>query len=196
MADTLVTRAYDIKILGYQDALKNLQALTAAFTKMDETKRKTDEQLKKAIEAGNTKGIEALTLKVKELEKSLQDLDKTRERSAREVQLLASAEKLEAEAKLKNAQANSVITASIIDQDKELDRQISLGEKKLAQDERKQQADEKELQRLIKLEEAEKKRNAAAGKTTTPGNVPVTADTKAAEDSLNGLKVILKASGE
>jgi hypothetical protein len=194
MANTLVSRVYDISIMGYADALKQLQALTAAFTKMDETKKRTDAALKTAIATGDTKAVEGLTLKVKELEKSLQDLDKTRERSAREVQLLASAEKLEAEAKLKSAQADKVKMESLISQDAELERQISLGERKLLQEDKKQKADEKELQRLIKLEEAERRRNAASGKTTATGpNIPISADTKAAEDSLNGLKVILKA---
>lgn len=192
----LVSRIYDIKVTGYQDALKNLQALTAAFAKMDEVKRKTDEQLKQAVASGNTQAVEALTVKVKELETSLKNLDKQREKSAREVKLLAEAEKTKADAALKHAQANKVITDSIIEQDKEIDRQIALTDRRAKE---KEAADNKELKRLIELEEAERKRNAAAAgspklsSTTSAATVSVNANTTLANDSLNGLRAVLKA---
>jgi hypothetical protein len=141
MNEPIISRVYDLKVQGYDAALKNLNAITAAFTKMDETKRKTDEQLKKAVEAGNAAAIDKLVLKVKELEASLKNLDKQREQSAKEVELLAKAEKIEADTKLTNAKATTeqakaeaVRTKSIIDQEKELDRQIALEDKKAKAD--------------------------------------------------------------
>lgn len=123
MNETLINRVYDVRVAGYDESLKNLKALTAAFNKMDETKRKTDEQLRKAVEAGNTAAVDKLTAKVKELETQLKKLDKARVESAKEVELLAKAEKLEADARLTN-------TKNIILQEKELDRQIALEEKR------------------------------------------------------------------
>src|SRR5690349_8694800 len=115
MSDALVTRAYDIQISGYAQAEKNLKTLTSLFTKMDQAKRKTDEQLKKAVEAGNVRAIEQLSAKVKQLEANLKTLDAQRKSSAKEVELLAKAEKLEAEARLTN-------TKAVILQDKEEER--------------------------------------------------------------------------
>jgi tape measure domain-containing protein len=127
--EPIISRVYDLKIAGYDDAFAILQKITTAFKQMDETKRKTDEQLRKAVEVGNQAAIDKLTAKVKELETSLKSLDKQRQQSAKEVETLAKAEKLEAEAKLKNAQADRERTKSLIDQEKELDRQIDREDK-------------------------------------------------------------------
>lgn len=141
MDEPIISRVYDLKVQGYDAALKNLQDLTAAFTLMDQTKQKTDLQLKQAVEVGNTQAIGQLTAKLKELQDSLQNLDKQRQASAKEVQLLAAAEKLEADAKLSStksvteqAKAQAIVTKSLIDQEKELDRMIALEEKKAAAD--------------------------------------------------------------
>jgi hypothetical protein len=137
MSDPLISRIYEVKINGYEQSLKNLKAVTTAFQQMDATKKLTDQELKKAIEVGNAASINQLTARVKELEASLKNLDAQREKSAKEVALLAKAEKDEASAK-------AIITKSIIDQDKELDRQIALQEKQRQQSEKNRLANEAE----------------------------------------------------
>jgi hypothetical protein len=137
MSDPLISRIYEVKVNGYEQSLKNLKAVTTAFQQMDATKKLTDQELKKAIEVGNAASINQLTARVKELEASLKNLDAQREKSAKEVALLAKAEKDEASAK-------AIITKSIIDQDKELDRQIALQEKQRQQSEKNRLANEAE----------------------------------------------------
>ncbi|RFM30029.1 phage tail tape measure protein [Deminuibacter soli] len=133
---SLVNRVYDIKVQGTESSLKNVQALTAAFNKLDQTKRKTDEQLQKAVAAGNAEAVSKLTARIAELETAMKNLDKQRQQSAKEAEILARAEKLSADAELQAAKAAAVRAKSLSDQDKELDRQIANQQRR-----NKQQAD-------------------------------------------------------
>lgn len=187
-----VNRIYDIRVAGHKESLKALETLTKAFEVMDNTKRKLNENLKKAIDVGNTTAVEKLTGMVADLEKKLKNLDQQRQKSAKEVELLARAEKLQAEgldklaaARLKESQAtlnaekaNAVRMSSMIEQ-------------------------ERELERLIALEEKEKAaRDKAAGQTNNAIPQPVsgtqiigtkfTTDTGATDGFLTGLKSKLK----
>jgi hypothetical protein len=133
MSEVLATRIYDLKIQGYEDAAKKVQALTVAFQKMDTTKRKLNEQLQKRIDTGDTSAIQALTSRIKDLERQMDSVSKKRETAAKEALLLAQAEK-------ELAKAEDVRLQSQIKQDKELDRQISLEEKQRKQLEKEKQA--------------------------------------------------------
>ena len=122
MAEALLQRVYDIKIAGYDDSIKSVNALTIAFNKMDDAKKKLNTSLQQKLDAGDTSAIQLLTDQIKKLEVEMQNVSQKREASAKESALLAKAEK-------DLAAAEAIRTKSIIDQEKELDRQIALEQK-------------------------------------------------------------------
>lgn len=137
--EPLISRVYDLKVSGYDDAIAKVSAMTKAFKGMDDTKKKLNEQLQKKIEVGDAKSIADLTAQIKALQLEMTNLSKKRESSAKEIALLAQAEKSEAEAKLVNIKAEREKTKSIIDQEKEIDRLIAQEEKKAKSDARSNQ---------------------------------------------------------
>ncbi|MGN6438170.1 MAG: hypothetical protein ACTHMM_16640, partial [Agriterribacter sp.] len=131
MADgnALVQRVYDIKVLGADASLKHVTQLTTAFNRMDAAKRRLNTQLEKKTAVGDTAAIATLTARIKELETAMKNIDRQRQQSAKEIALQAKAEK-------DLAAAEAIRTKSIIDQEKELDRQIALEERKSKQNQR------------------------------------------------------------
>lgn len=116
--EPLVSRVYDLKVAGYDDSFQKVTALTAAFDRMDASKRKLNEQLQKKLDSGDATAIQQLTAKIKDLETNMKKLSVQKEASAKETLLLAKAE-------TEAARAAGLRTKSIIDQEKELDRQIA-----------------------------------------------------------------------
>jgi len=140
MSEPIINRIYDLKIAGYDDSMAKVEALTNAFTKMDEVKRKLNTQLQEKVNAGDTDAVTQLTKKIADLENQMANLKTQRDSAAKEEALLAKAEKDRADALLKTQKAEESVAKteqirinSTIAQEKELDRQIALEEKQAQQ---------------------------------------------------------------
>lgn len=127
MSEPLISRVYDLKISGYDESIKQVKALTAAFKAMDAQKEKLNQQLQSKLNIGDTEAVKLLTAEIKKLQTEMDALSKKKESSAKESALMAKAEKDLAAAELTR-------TKNIVDQNKESDRQTALQEKKSKQD--------------------------------------------------------------
>lgn len=129
MSEALLNRVYDLRVANYDDSLAKVAALTKAFDKMDASKKKLNESLQRKLEAGDAAAVQELTKRLAELEKEMKNVSVQREKSAKEVELLAKAELSEAKAKTELAKATRLKQQADIDANKELDRQIALEQK-------------------------------------------------------------------
>lgn len=89
MSEPLINRIYDLKISGFEDAFIKVTNLIKAFSDLDAQKIKADEQLKKAVQVGDTETIEKLSAKIKELETALKNLDTQKAQSIKTATALA-----------------------------------------------------------------------------------------------------------
>lgn len=92
MSEVLASRIYDLRISNYEDSLKKVQALTAAFNKLDATKKRLNDQLQKKLEAGDSAAVDALSKRLAELEKKLAEVGKRKRESQKESEALGKAE--------------------------------------------------------------------------------------------------------
>jgi DNA repair exonuclease SbcCD ATPase subunit len=92
MSELLASRIYDLRISNYEDSIKKVRALTAAFNKLDATKKKLNEQLQQRIEAGDSSAVDALRARLAELEKQLAAVSKRKNEAAKESDGLAKAQ--------------------------------------------------------------------------------------------------------
>lgn len=160
MSEPIINRIYDLKISGYDDSIQQVEALTNAFLKMDETKRKLNSQLQEKLNAGDSDAVTQLTAKIKDLETEMAKLKTQRDSAAKEQALLAKAEKDQADAYLKTqkaaeslAKTEQIRTSTAISQEKELDRQIALEEKQAQQLAKEKQAADAAAGSYVKLKE-------------------------------------------
>lgn len=72
MAESLISRVYEITVSGYDESLKRLTALTEAFKAMDEMKQKLNGALQQKMEMGDTAEVERLKKALKDLSEQMQ----------------------------------------------------------------------------------------------------------------------------
>lgn len=138
--DKTITRIYSISVPGAEKANEQVRLLNDAFEELKSTKMALNKEMAVAITSGaDVTIIKELKSKTTELEKSMRDLGKQRVNAEKEALAQARAEKelalakaAEAKAAENQAKAEATRTASMIAQEKELDRQIALEEKQAA----------------------------------------------------------------
>lgn len=121
---------------GGRDVEKDIQAIKKAMTETGKAIKLTKGELASLLAGGDQTAINGLINKIASLEKQLKGLSQQRQQGEKDAKAQAQAEKLLAEAKLKEAQAtkqqelaNKARIQSQIAQEKELDRQIALEQK-------------------------------------------------------------------
>jgi predicted DNA-binding WGR domain protein len=127
-----IEKIYDITIKGGEKSVGEVEKLNAAFDKLRETKKELNEALGSALlSKGSTEEVANLRKQLTDLGKQMAAVGRERQKATNDAKSAAQAEKLLAEVKLKEAQAAAALakaekerTASIIAQEKELDRQI------------------------------------------------------------------------
>ncbi|MBX3241024.1 MAG: hypothetical protein KIT80_16075 [Chitinophagaceae bacterium] len=72
MADALIQRVYEIKVLGADEGLKSIETLADAFTRMDKLKKKLNASMGQKLSAGaDTKAIQDMENKIRQLEERM-----------------------------------------------------------------------------------------------------------------------------
>lgn len=138
--DKTISRIYSISVPGAEKANQQVRLLNEAFEELKSTKMALNKEMATAITSGaDASVIQNLKNKILELEKSMKALNGQRITAEKEALAQARAEKelalakaAEAKAAESQAKAEATRTASIIAQEKELDRQIALEEKQAA----------------------------------------------------------------
>ena len=121
MSEVLVNRIYNVEVNGIQDSEKLIEGFNKTILKMDAAFVKAKARLQQKIETGASEAeIQKLNNAIVQLQTRLEKLSKQRDSSAKEALFQAKAEK-----ELASAEAI---------RSKEMDRQISLQERKSKQD--------------------------------------------------------------
>jgi hypothetical protein len=148
MAETNIQKVYTLSIVGGEKSVNQVEQLNTAFNKLRETKESLNGQLENAIlSKEGASNIQKLRAQITDLNKQMAGLNNQRQKATNDAKAQAQAEKLLADIKLKEAQATAALaradkerTASIIAQEKELDRQIDRETKLEAQLRKQKQA--------------------------------------------------------
>lgn len=168
MADqTKISKIYSLTIEGGDESVNKVKDLNSAFDKLRKVKKDLNTELSQALlDKKTTQEIDNLTKKIRDVEVSMKNLSKQREKTSKDALTEAKISQILADVKVKEAKATkeleaaeSTRTKNLIQQEKELDRQIAKEEKKnkvIADSTgyyNRLNAEMKELMRLVKSAE-------------------------------------------
>jgi hypothetical protein len=129
-----LTKVFRIELTGGKDVEKDIISISKAMGKMAASIVKAKTELAQLVSTkADPAAISSLTAKITELETKFKNLSAQRKQAETDAKRQAEAEKILADARLKNAKATQIETDTMIAQDKELDRQIDREKKETEQ---------------------------------------------------------------
>lgn len=125
----MIEKIYKVSIPGAEEGIKKMSELSLQFDKARDAKKRLNEQLEKSQKINDSEEVAKLKAAIQGLEAEMKKLSTERAKAAQQAEAQMRAEKHLAELAVINAKAEKERTASLIAQQKEIDRQIALEEK-------------------------------------------------------------------
>ena len=132
MSDNNIQKIYTVEVVGGKESVDQVQKLNKAFDKLREVKKSLNTELSQALlDQKTAQEIDTLKAKIKDINIQMGQLSSERKKVTNDAKAQAQVEKLLADVKLRETQIAKELaktererSANLIQQEKELDRQI------------------------------------------------------------------------
>lgn len=90
MSDPIISRVYDVKISGFDDALQKMTALSKAMADIDAKKQQLNKTLNQKISIGNTDDVQQLSAQLKDLDTQMDLYSQHLNAASKEAEVIAA----------------------------------------------------------------------------------------------------------